>query len=124
MTAAKEKRKDARLSAATERKRKYEEQASTSQEVTSSTGDGYSDVDDDDFQQPSEHRPHRRMKKTGTSVFIPHDILKRPKVVSLATRMKLSQSQQTAFTQCFIEEAGGNAETVALSYATADRSRR
>lgn len=38
--------------------------------------------------------------------------------------MKLTPSQQTAFTHCIIEGAGGNAETVALSYATADRSRR
>lgn len=55
MTAAKEKRKDACLSAANERKRKYEEQASTSQEVTSSTGDRYFDDEDETFQQPSEH---------------------------------------------------------------------
>ena len=107
MTAAREKRKEARLSAENDRKRMYEEQASTSKGAVSSRGSEYCD-DDESLQQPSKQRPHKRVKKTSTSVFIPHDIQKRPKLVSLDTRMKLTPSQQAAFTQGVIEEAGGN----------------
>lgn len=50
--------------------------------------------------------------------------MKRPKVVALATRMKLTPTQQTAFTEVLVEEAGGDVSKIAKSYATADRSRR
>ena len=122
--AAKEKRKEARLSAENGRKRKYEEQASTSQKISTVLSDSEYSDDDETFEQSAKQQSHKRVKKTGTSVFIPHDILKRPKLVSLSTRMKLTPSQQAAFTQCVIEEAGGNSESIAISYATADRSRR
>ena len=67
---------------------------------------------------------HARTVFTGTHAFFPHDILKQPKVVSLATRLKLTPSQQAAFTETLIEESGGNPLKVATLYATADRTRR
>ncbi|KAG0716500.1 hypothetical protein GWK47_009569 [Chionoecetes opilio] len=57
------------------------------------------------------HSHHRKIH-TGTSAFIPHDILKRPKLVSLATRMKMTPTQQAAFTTALIEEAGGDPGSV------------
>ena len=65
---------------------------------------------------------HRRLR-TGTPVFIPHDILKSPQLVALSTRMKISPAQQAAFVSTLIEETGGDASTVATSYATADKLR-
>jgi hypothetical protein len=68
-------------------------------------------------------RKHRRVRE-GTKAFIPHNILQYPKLVSLSTRMKLTPTQQSAFTEAFIEEAGGDVSKVSTSYAQADKSRR
>jgi len=69
-------------------------------------------------------KTHHRAARPGTAAFIPHDILKSPKLVSLATRMKLSPAEQAAYTQAIVEECGGDKTKIAVSYATADRSRR
>ena len=58
------------------------------------------------------------------SAFIPPDLYSRPNVVSLATRLNMTPTQQAAFIQGLIAESGGNNPMVATSYATADRSRR
>ena len=62
------------------------------------------------FIAPTEPPPlsHKRVKKVGTEAFIPHDIMKSPKLVSLATRMKMTPAQQSAFTKAIIEESGGD----------------
>ena len=67
---------------------------------------------------------HRRKSLSGTSAFIPHDILKRPKLVELATRLKMTPAQQAVYTEAVVAEAGGDVSRIASSYATADRSRR
>ena len=72
---------------------------------------------------PTTQRPHRSTK-TGTTAFIPGDILKTPKLVSVATRMKISPAQQSALIGTLIEEAGGDPEKVNLSYSYSDKSRR
>jgi len=87
-----------------------------------------SDKADGDIPDTAKHaansvRP-RRKKVTGTNVFIPPNVLSRPNVVSLATRLKMTPMQQAAFTQGLIAESGGDVSMVAASYATADRSRR
>lgn len=73
---------------------------------------------------PSEVKPSLKRKKSGTNIFIPHDILSRPSVVSLATRLKMSPMQQAAFTRALVEESGGECTHLSASYATADRARR
>jgi len=65
-----------------------------------------------------------RKKPKGTAAFIPPDLLSRPNIVSLATRLKMTPTQQAAFVQGVINESGGDVSMVAASYATADRSRR
>ena len=94
--------------------------------ITSSEGSSSEVECDSPFKIPQQTpvKAHRRETRTGTAAFIPHDILKSPKVVSLATRMKLSPAQQAAFTQAIIQESGGDTSKVSVSYATADRSRR
>lgn len=69
-------------------------------------------------------RKHRRVVHSGTEAFIPHNIMKSPKMVALATRMKMTPSQQAAFTEAFVQEAGGDVSKVYTSYAVADKSRR
>lgn len=74
---------------------------------------------------PTKHKKsHHRTARPGTSAFVPHDILKSPKLVSLATRIKLSPTEQAAYTKAIIQECGGDPSKIAASYSTADRSRR
>jgi hypothetical protein len=44
----------------------------------------------------------RRKSITGTSAFIPHDILKRQNLVSVATRLKMTPAQQAAYTEAVV----------------------
>ena len=60
-------------------------------------------------------RKHRRTARTGAAGFIPHDILKRPKLVALATRLKMTPAQQAIYTEALIEEAGGDPTKVSAS---------
>jgi hypothetical protein len=69
-------------------------------------------------------RRHRRSSRTGTPAFFPHDIMQRPKLVALATRLKMTPTQQSAYTEALISEAGGDVSKVSTSYATTDKSRR
>jgi len=69
-------------------------------------------------------RSHHRTTRTGTTAFIPHDIIKRPKLVALATRLKMTPAQQAIYTEALIAEAGGDSSKVSSSYATADKTRR
>lgn len=120
-------RKNERLKAESRRREKVKQDLSLS-ETLSTFNDSNEDSSDEDSLAPGTStdtkRSHHRKKRTGTSVFIPHDILQRPKLVSLATRMKLTPAQQSAFTEAFIEETGGDNTKVSTSYASADRSRR
>ena len=47
---------------------------------------------DDDCSSSFKLRSHKRTIKTGTSVVIPHDILKDKNLVSVATRNKISHT--------------------------------
>lgn len=69
-------------------------------------------------------KSHKRTVRTGTEAFIPHDIVKSPKLVGLATRIKMTAAQQAAFTEAFVEEAGGDASKITKSYSQADKARR
>ena len=67
---------------------------------------------------------HHRRNRTGTAAFIPHDIIQRPKLVTIATRLKVTPIKQTAYIETLIFEAGGDVSKVSTSYATTDKSRR
>lgn len=69
-------------------------------------------------------RSHHRTVRTGTTAFIPHDIVRRPKLVALATRLKMTPTQQASYTQALIAEVGGDSTKFAISYTTTDLSRR
>jgi hypothetical protein len=88
-------------------------------------GDDGTSEDEQTFVTPRTHKKCSNGKKPiGTPAFIPHDILSKPTIVSLATRLKMTPTQQSAFTQGLISASGGDVAMVAASYATADRSRR
>ena len=89
--------------------------------MTSSTAvlqsENYQDRDlDETPDPPAENIPctHER-KKTGAAAFSPPDILSRPNLVSLATRLKITPMQQAAFTSGLISESGGNTSVVSIS---------
>jgi hypothetical protein len=63
-------------------------------------------------------------KKMGTPAFIPPDITQSPRLVSLATRIKMTQAPQAAYTAAFVDEVGGDSSKVNMSYSSADRSGR
>jgi hypothetical protein len=115
------------------RQRKFQENDEKDREIASDTlqlADSESSQDEDDNSKdlvtpaPSQGKTHHRVARPGTAAFISHDILENPKLVSLATRIKLSPAEQAAYTQAIIEESGGDNSKIAVSYATADRSRR
>jgi len=85
-----------------------------------------SSIDSEDFDigtVSTKTAPHHG-EHSGTSAHIPRDILKRPKLVAVATRLKMTPAQQAAYTEALIAESGGDASAVSSSYATADRCRR
>jgi len=58
--------------------------------------------------------------------FILHNIVQSTKlviVISVATRTKLTPSQDAAFTEAFVQEDGGDTSKVCTPYALADKSR-
>ena len=95
--------------------------ASTSAAAINSSDD--ESVVDSTLPTPSS-RNHHRQSRPGTTAFIPHDIHRRPRLVSLATRMRITPTQQAALTEAIIEESGGDKTKISSSYATVDRSRR
>lgn len=95
-------------------------------DVNTSSSDN-DDIDEYKPSEPAKKKPkvERVQKKfTGTTAFIPFNILQSPKLVSLATRMKITPAEQATYTKAVIEESGGNPDKVAISYSTADKNRR
>lgn len=75
-------------------------------------------------QRPTTPKSHKRTKRTGTEAFVPHDILKSPRLVSLAARIKMTPAEQAAYTKAFVDEIGGDVSKISSSYSFADESRR
>lgn len=104
------------------RARELEEAAPSTSAAAFSSSDDESVVDASLTTPPK--RRHHRQSRPGTAAFIPHDIHKRPRLVSVATRMHITPTQQAALTEAIIEESGGDTTRISRSYATVDRSRR
>lgn len=92
-------------------------------ELLSSGSSEEEDLSAVEVQIPSSRR-HKRIARPGTTAFIPHNVLRSPRLVALATRIKMTPSQQASFTKALIEEGGGDASKVVTSYSSADRARR
>ena len=78
------------------------------------------DGDDSHFSAPAPVS-HKRIKKTGTSVFFSHDILKSPDVVSTATRNNVTPTALSEIAKSLISVGGGDPDKVCLNYSTAYR---
>lgn len=66
-------------------------------------------------------RTHKRNVKKGTTIFVPHDVLKHPAVVSSATRNKLSATAIADTLRTLITVCGGDPSSVNLHFSSAHR---
>jgi hypothetical protein len=109
-----------------ERREKYQTESKCNKTVAQSSADTDSDdcLDNTDDVVVESARSHHRKSKSGTDAFIPYNILDNEKLVTLATRLKMTPTQQSAYTEALIQESGGDINKVSTSYATADKARR
>ena len=66
-------------------------------------------------------RKHRRSVKTGINIFMPHDILRHPKVVQSLVRNSISSSAIASVLRSIIEGCNGDPSKVVLSYTQIER---
>ena len=99
-----------------EKKRKFEE---FSVIVNSDLED--EEIVDRDYLPTAQSRSHKRTVKTGTTIKIPHDILKSPPLVSVATRNKIRPTKMSAVLHALINACDGDTSAVNLNYSTAQR---
>ena len=78
------------------------------------------DYEDEESKSPNP-RKHRRLNKTGVQLFIPHDILKNPDVVSCSTRCNISNGSLSSLMHTVITSCGGAASKVNLHETQAFR---
>ena len=78
-------------------------------------------TDDEAEKSPTPKRKHRRIAKTGTAAFVPHNILEDPELQQHCERMGLTPTQTASFTRKLVEKSGGDASKISCSYSTADR---
>ena len=87
--------------------------------------DSGEDIDDNDDRTHKpfviDERKHRRTVKTGQTLFVPHNILQAPLVVSTAARNKISPTSLSAITSAIIKSCNGNTEKFSLSYTSSYR---
>ena len=104
-----------------EKKRKEDDLTVTSDPLPDSIFNNDFEEFDQDNEEPDTPVSHKRQKKTGTTGFFNHDILKSPDVVSTAIRNNITPTALSAITASIIKAAGGDADKVSLNYATAYR---
>ena len=75
----------------------------------------------DVFKDQPEKRKHRRSKKRGTSIFIPHDILKNEALQSCAVRNKISPTALSSIIKTFVEACNGNSSEICLHHTQSQR---
>ena len=66
-------------------------------------------------------RSHKRVVKKGTTIFIPHDVLKHPSLVSFNARNKLSTTAISNTIETLMSVCDGDPSAVSLHYSTAHR---
>lgn len=71
--------------------------------------------DNELFVPPSPKKTHKRSVKVGTTITLPHDVLKSKKLVSASIRNDVSPTALVAIVEALIETTGGNKEAVVLS---------
>ena len=110
-----------------ELKRKHsEEERKLQLEVNKDTLSERSDleVDSEDHDEvifDVNRRKHRRIVKTGQNLFIPHNILKSPLVVSVAIRNKIKPTGLALIVTAIIESCGGDTDRFNLNHTQSYR---
>ena len=110
---------------AAELKRKHTEEERMRQ-VNKDTVSEKSDSIEGDSEDPDvifdvNRRKHRRTVKTGQNLFIPHDILKSPLVVSAAIRNKIKPTGLSLIVTANIESYGGDTYRFNLNHTQSYR---
>lgn len=109
------------------KRKNSEEERRLSQENqgTSSTFDISDGTDSDDT--PSipiaTKASHKRLSKTGVNLFMPHDILKKPAVVSSAIRNKITPTALSAIVSSIVTSCGADPEKLNLHFTQSYRYR-
>lgn len=105
-----------------EEKRKVKEQLRKQEPTAIASTSHESDEDiSETYQHVIPRRSHKRVKKSGSAAFWPHDILKTPKVVQSALRNNISPTALSDLTLAFISATSGDPNKVSTSYSTAVR---
>ena len=79
------------------------------------------DDEDFDYVEPNQKRSHHRVVKTGTTVFIPHDVLRKQCLISSNVRNGITPAVAATSLQALIEACDGESSQVNLSYSSAAR---
>ena len=104
-----------------EKKRQESDQhrsVNSTEAIPSGTFDPPEDRDNDVQYLPRQSQfetPHRRLKKTGTEVHIPHDILKSEALVSTAVRNNISPTALAATVTSLVEACKGDTSRINLN---------
>ena len=73
--------------------------------------------------EPSTSKSHKRVVKTGTSIVIPHDVMKSPLFVATTIRNKITPTALSATLHSFIKSCSGDSAKVNINPSQATRYR-
>ena len=88
-----------------------------------STSSSCEDENIDEASTSEAKRKHRRVVKGGVDIFVPHDILKSPDLVSCSVRNNISPTQLSAIVFSIVSACGGDTSKLSLNARTAHRYR-
>ena len=87
---------------------------------------GTSSCEDENIEEVTtiaQSRKHRKLVKCGIDIFVPHDILKNPDLVSCSIRNNISSTQLSAIVHSLVAACGGDLYKLCLNPRTAHRYR-
>ena len=100
-----------------ENHKKRQQLGATLAQLSASSEDEHADEEDATvliYSLSTPKRSRKRVVKTETSIFVPHDILKSPQIVSTSTRKKITPTAMSATLTTIIAACGGNTDSVNL----------
>ena len=102
-------------------KEKDEDAVLVMNQSVSSSDSSEQESEGENTMRSSSQRSHKRVVKKGTTIFIPHDVLMNPALVSYNTRNKLSSTATASTLQTLISVCGGDPKAINLHHSTAHR---
>ena len=98
----------------------YKEVASATCQLADSDDNNSDNDKGDTTTEATGKRGHKRKVKTGVTIFLPHDVLKKPKVVQTLIRNKISSAAISQVIKDIVESADADPNKLSLSYATTE----